>query len=425
MGRGGAAAQQGRDDAGDVRRALTDVAGVVVALGLERGAVRQQGGRGLLICCPAPNHNDRTPSCSVTLAGGTIRVKCFSCGFGGDVFNLIAAVDGLDSRADFPRVVERARQLADMPAPAHHFGPPIRSADEAEGPPKIDPGAFASAAAALLELCPLYASVAVGLVARGLLFDAQRDGWGELPQEQPGPFEGDDRSELATVLGAMRANFEADSLRWLFSDRGRLIWSDHRLLIPWRRPDGRPWGLQRRFAPLYGDESPSGRTPKYYWPSTAIYDPSPRYAYGVDSPALETAREVWLVEGAPDVLAVRALARNGALGSDVSPRPAVLGLPGVEVWPQFRASVLQHVRGRRVLVAFDADQAGDRAVKEKAGEAMIADLVKAGAREVVRRRPGAGSKDWAELAAARFGFGRESQEQRHERRRREGAEQHG
>jgi hypothetical protein len=407
-----------RRDAGDVRREVSDVGMVVEALGLGDGAKRQP--RGVIIRCPA--HDDRNASCSVKRGDdGTIAVKCFGCDLAGTVLDLIAAVEGLTLPRDLPKAIERACELG-------HVAPAPRAAHArlaSSGSPLVDPATFATSAAALLELCPLYASVAVGLVARGLLFDAQCDGWGELPQEQPGPFEGDDRSELATVLGAMRANFEADSLRWLFSDRGRLIWSDHRLLIPWRRPDGRPWGLQRRFAPLYGDESPSGRTPKYYWPSTVVYDPSPRYAYGVDSPALETAREVWLVEGAPDVLAVRALARNGALGSYVSPRPAVLGLPGVEMWPQFRASVLQHVRGRRVLIAFDADKAGDRAVKEKAGEAMIADLVKAGAREVVRRRPGAGSKDWAELAAARFGFGRESQEQRHERRRREGAEQHG
>jgi DNA primase len=67
---------------------------------------------------------------------------------------------------------------------------------------------------------------------------------------------------------------------------------------------------------------------------------------------------------------------------------------------------LRHARGRRVLVAFDADKAGDRAAKEgAAAQAMQRELWGAGAIDVVRRKP-VGFKDWAELAAARLGFGR-------------------
>lgn len=403
---GGAAVPGERRDAGDVRREVSDVAGVVEALGLGDGAKRQP--RGLVVRCPA--HADRNPSCSVTRGDdGTIAVKCFGCDLAGTVLDLIAAVEGLTLPRDLPKAIERACALGHV-APAAPRAAPARLAS------LVDPATFAASAAALLELCPLYSAVAVGLVARGLLFDAQRDGWGELPQDRPGIFEGEVRSELAVVLEAMRANFELASLRWLLNARGRPTRGEHRLLIPWRDPAGRVWGLQRRYVATYGDEPPPDGSPKYVWPPSSAYAPGQRYAYGCHRRAVNEPGDLWLVEGAVDVLAVRALARMGMLPG-VPRRPAVLGMPGVETWPQYRASVLRYVAGRRVLVAFDADKAGDRAVK--GGKAMVDDIMRAGALEVVRRRPGAGVKDWGELAMARLGFGKLEWDERHLRRRRE------
>ena len=100
-----------RDEAAQrVKEALADPWRVVRALGLEKGAQRQ-GGRGVTVCCPA--HGDRTPSCSVTRGpDGTVRVKCFACDFGGDVFSLLAAVRGLDVKADFRAVLQEAADVA-------------------------------------------------------------------------------------------------------------------------------------------------------------------------------------------------------------------------------------------------------------------------------------------------------------------------
>lgn len=95
----------------DIRSALSDPKSVCSALGITERAKRNTGG--LLICCPA--HNEKTPSCSVTRGpDGTVRVRCFGCGLSGDVFTLIAAVDGLDPHRDFPRVLERATRLAGL-----------------------------------------------------------------------------------------------------------------------------------------------------------------------------------------------------------------------------------------------------------------------------------------------------------------------
>ena len=79
------------DYAREVKLALSDPKRLCRALGLTKHAEQQASG--LVICCPA--HGERHPSCSVTRAGGTIRVKCFACGFAGDALHLIGQVKGL------------------------------------------------------------------------------------------------------------------------------------------------------------------------------------------------------------------------------------------------------------------------------------------------------------------------------------------
>jgi hypothetical protein len=100
-----------RDQAADVRAALTDAREVCRVLGLDEAARPQA--RGLMIRCPW--HEDRTPSCSVREAGdGTIAVKCHGCGASGDVLHLLAVARGLDITADFPEVLKQAAELAGM-----------------------------------------------------------------------------------------------------------------------------------------------------------------------------------------------------------------------------------------------------------------------------------------------------------------------
>lgn len=67
----------------------------------ERGWVR----------CPNPQHDDSNPSCRVwdEPARG---FYCWSCGFGGSIFDLAAAVWDLQTRgADFVRVKERLEEV--------------------------------------------------------------------------------------------------------------------------------------------------------------------------------------------------------------------------------------------------------------------------------------------------------------------------
>lgn len=102
-------------DAIAIRHRLTDPVKLCRALGLFDGAKRQSGG--LLVRCPS--HNERTPSCSVTVgADGTVRAKCFGCDWTADVLGLIAQVRGLSLRSDFVGVMAAAAELAgDSPMP--------------------------------------------------------------------------------------------------------------------------------------------------------------------------------------------------------------------------------------------------------------------------------------------------------------------
>lgn len=112
-------------DAQSVKCRLTEPWAVIHALGIAEGAKRQA--RGALVLCPA--HRERSASCSVREGDdGTIAVRCFACGFAGDVFSLIAAVRGLDVGRDFPRIIEEAADIAGMrgtaPLPALPSRPP-------------------------------------------------------------------------------------------------------------------------------------------------------------------------------------------------------------------------------------------------------------------------------------------------------------
>ncbi|RYZ45999.1 MAG: hypothetical protein EOO72_02945 [Myxococcaceae bacterium] len=379
---------------------------VLAWLGL---AARREGPTRARLCCPF--HQEHTPSATLEVGPrGTLRLRCFgACARTWDVHGLVAQVHGLDVRRSYPRVLALEAGFAgyDLQDPTRGLVPrPVpRPAPLAEPAPSITPGDFARGAAALLTLFPLGGSVAVGLASRGVLELARADGWGELPADvrsrspeldESAGFDVDDPAGPALVA-QLRGRPE---LAWLLGPGGILL-PEHRLLIPWRAPGGAVWTMERRYAPRYGDETPP-QGGKYTRPSRRLHQPLAVYPYGANAPELATATELWFVEGALDVLAVRALNAAGLLTADGSPRPlAVLGLPGVGAWPQVRSWMLEHVQGRAVRVALDADTAGAELVKTIGAECLAA-----GAVSVRRKGPPVGCKDWADVSARELGLAR-------------------
>lgn len=394
------------DHAAILQDAARDVPVVLRGLGV---TFRKSGSRWLILC---PAHTDHTPSCAVFIGrnDGKLCAHCFACGWSaGDVVALAAAVARLDVRdgRQFRQALDLAAAavgvtldhgqpgagvVGPMPPPAPRHLDPVAPA----GPPLA---AFNAATSALLERYPLDGSVAAGLASRGIIEAARADGWGELPKngksltadlDARGGFEVQDLAAdrlAASVTAAGRA-----ALPWLVGRGGGLAYPSHRLLIPWRTAAGAVWMLQRRWAPVYGDEKPGpdDHGGKYREDARAAVDPCP---YGAESPDISTAAEVWLVEGAVDALAVRTLNRRGLLATDGRPRSlVVLGLPGAQNWRRVAPFVLPLVAGRVVVVALDADPSGDSLVS-----CIADDTAAAGAARILRRTAPPPAKDWADI----------------------------
>lgn len=77
-----------------------EIRDLLSALGID---AREERGRWVALC-PNPAHDDREPSWSIVDRGPFDRAtgshKCFSCGFGGGPWELVAAAKGLDSAAE-------------------------------------------------------------------------------------------------------------------------------------------------------------------------------------------------------------------------------------------------------------------------------------------------------------------------------------
>lgn len=129
-------AMMNRDHATEIRRLLTDPIKVVMWLGLAKGAKRQPDGASVL----CPSHSERSPSCSVSKGpDGSVRVKCFSCGFAGDLFTLVARVRGLDPRNEFRAVMSAAAEMGGL----HEIADELRNgeapAEQREMPARPEP----------------------------------------------------------------------------------------------------------------------------------------------------------------------------------------------------------------------------------------------------------------------------------------------
>jgi DNA primase len=406
----------------EIRARLVSPPRVLAALGIEG---EREGNTTWKICCPW--HDEKTPSCSVRVGPeGSLQVHCFGCGKTGDVFHLIAARHGLSLPGDFHQAKRVGAELCNLsldssprtstprPRPVTPPAPPP------PGPPNHAELAFDRGCRLLLSLCPLDGqlpgTVGAGLAFTGLLEEARAAGWGELPAEPlhlgaeeakvaaGGGFDTTDlsRAELAgRLLGHRR------DLRWLLKLGNTFAHPEHRLLIPWRSPDGRINELQRRYAPRNGTgrEAPPAKTPKYVFASREDYSPQARYAYGVDRKLeLDQADEIFLVEGAVDAIAIRALVRlENQVRAEFGKAPLriePLGLPGVTSWKQVGSSVLPFLAGKVVQIGFDNDDTPKPGV-EAAVELVNREARRAGARAVKRALPPDGHKDWAEYLAAK------------------------
>ena len=375
----------------EVRRALTDPRALCQRLALARGARRQRDG--LMILCPW--HEEKTPSCSVRVAPDrTIAAHCHACGASGDALSLIAAARGLDLRRDFREVLaegariagldpsgialrpslakarppasKRAKSLGPLPVP----GP--RTGNVPAPPPAIDDATFSAISHVLLDLgrlddSPIARDVSRYLGSRKLLDLARADRWAALPP--PGDTQSAWLKLLVDVFG--REALEASGLVWRRGKGIGFAHPAHRLVIPWRSPDGAVTTLQRRRIDRESEK-------KYVFPAGR----PTRFPYGIEK--VRPGETLAIAEGAADVLALRWLLRRDGVDA------AVVGLAGAQSWDGAYAKYA----GERAIIGLDADRTGHLAVG-----AIAHDLVLAGVTRLERWKPRVG-KDWADTLLA-------------------------
>lgn len=381
------------DHAAELRHELVDVQQVLRGLGLLDGAKRQPGG-GYFVRCPCPGHQEKTPSCSVQRKDGVVFYHCFACHEAGDVLSLVAVVRGLDVTRDFQRVLVEAAHLASRwdiiesiegreRAEQRRRTAPPKAKPPAQPPAQeddhhLDDAVFCRIANILGRLCPLTSQDdVVGYLAgraAPLVAMAEAHGWMALPPPKA------QRHVVDAIVKAVGLDaWKACGLAHR-EDLTRISWPNHRLVMPWRAPWCRPWRgpqgyvqtLQRRLVAPAGPEIPKAvfpRSRRTAWP------------YGAEAVQQWPGLPVYLVEGALDTLSLAWL-----LAQQHDPG-VVLGLPGVAAWDARWAPLLA---GRTVVVAVDADVAGERAVQR------VAERCYGGGATHVRRRRLLNTKDWTE-----------------------------
>lgn len=367
------------------RRSLPDhrgpVADALAALGPHRvcellGVARGKSDRGTnvhprFVC---PKHGGS--SLDVDVREGRMFVHCHGCGeVTGDVFNLVAAVYGLSTSTHFRKVLGIAAELAGMRLDEAHVAlPPRPVARPKPAPaPTLDVDTFDRIVTHMHERGRLDRlddgdDVRDYLQGRRLLDLATDAGWFALPRVDA----------QRALVGELRDLVGVDALRLsgLVNDAATMFASpENRLAIPWRAHgvDGLAYTLQRRRLDAKKDR-------KYVFPSGR--SPVAPFVVVDDLEDLEDAGSVFIVEGAVDVLALRAgLMENGEAA-------LVVGLPGVQNWRDEWRALLDR---RHVRIAVDPDTAGEAAVKKLHAQCT-------NALSAERCRP-KGATDWAEAWA--------------------------
>lgn len=385
-----------------VKDALASMGGESLcgALGLlsgERGSDKENARdwyatpQGFMVRCPL--HGG--VSCHVF--GDDGAWKCHGCDRNGDALALVAAVEGLDSREDFRRLLDAAASLAGVSpdatprsnrttrqAPAR----PVKARRDATDVETFsavaevllsDPstsllrGREAPNAAPLCGECDRSDCVRCYLNRRCILASAIDDGWGALPAREDAQRALVSRIVARTSLDAWERSGLARK-----SDPSRFVWSRNMLVIPWRDRSGRVTALQRRLI-----DAPRDTEPRYAQSGT-IRDP-----YGAHR-LRDDGAPVVFVEGAVDALSLSALL-NGA-----HPSRVVLGLPG-HAW---RDEWAAHARGRDALIALDIDAKESAAEGTQRAREAMARALKSAARSVHARGPeldGHTVKDWSDV----------------------------
>ena len=323
-------------------RAASDLVDVVS----DRVRLKKQGKNYMGLC---PFHNEKSPSFSVDSAQNLYY--CFGCRRGGDVFKFIQEIEGVG-------FLDSVRLLADRAG--------IEVQEAGADNPEADRRATLTAALRFaagyyyrLLGTPEGARGLAYLKGRGFSQDAVREfGIGVAPAGWDG-----------LVAAAAEAGYKPEVLEAVGLAKERQgggfydVFRD-RLMFPILSPIGKVLGFGGRILPDTQTGSDDYTPAKYVnSPETEVYQKS-RVLYGMKQAkrAIRTEREAVVVEGYADVVSLwDAGVRNVVAASGTALTPQQMGL-------------LKKLDVQRLVLLFDADEAGQSAARKGVDAALDAGL---------------------------------------------------
>ncbi len=319
-------------------RATVDLVALVESRGVE---LRRSGREHVGLC---PFHGEKTPSLYVDGEKGSFY--CFGCEAHGDAVDFVRMLDGL--------TFEEA--LASLTG----AGAPRRAPRRAAAPPTRP-----------------------GMVARAL--------WERLP------FRDEIGERYLESRGILPSPFPADVVRFNVGTSGN-SWLDHRAAEGYRVAFGVRDGVGtvqnislRHAIP---DKPPKRKALVLMGCTTrGVAICSPDVQLLADAEPEFQHDEVLLVEGGTDVLGASLFFAEAITNESIRPI-WVLGIIGAANAASVVEAFAKIIKWRRLLLGFDADAAGEKAVVAAAEAAR-----RVGTREVGRIVPPDGARDWAEAVA--------------------------
>ena len=297
--------------------------------------------------CPGPTCQGKKERNLRVNRTDAIRAYCHSCNIGSDAIGFYRAVRGVR----FDVACAELGSLAGL-TPGHD--PPTFICNElAPEPPTLDVEKASAIFTALLELYPLTCQpgAIAYLESRCILDAAIEDGWACLPGAIPSLrrfHQGHVIGELVEA-GFAREDILCTGLFHTSGERtGEVKWDANRLCIPWRGPSS-ALTIQRR---VIGSDTP--KEDRYRFPGGH----GAKWPYGADRALASNAKTLVIVEGAPDVLAVRV----------AFPDLAIVGLQSAG--SALRSEWAPMFAGRDVYVALDSDRAGQGNIDRLASQAL-------------------------------------------------------
>ncbi|MNS12187.1 DNA primase [compost metagenome] len=291
--------------------------------------VLKRSGRNYLGLCPF--HGERTPSFNVNPERQIFR--CFGCGEGGDVFSFIMK----SSHLTFPEALQQLAERYGVPLPDR------RPEDDDKAPMKEANDLAMGFYRRMLEHEEIGAKARAYLAERGVGPELQaRFQLGYAPPHWDALY----RYLLEKKIPASIQE-KAALVRVRQSGSGHYDYFRNRVIFPITSEAGNVVGFGARAIDA-GDE------PKYLnSPETALYHKGNLlYGLAVAREAIKTQDEAILMEGYMDVITAHAYGITNAIG-----------VLGTALTPAQARALLRYTPSKRVVLAFDADKAGQAAAE--------------------------------------------------------------